>query len=314
MIYVKPTSDIFIKYLFGKVEHKSLLIDFINSVQENMNFPLIKDVEIKNTFNIKNLVFDKESILDIKAVAENGEIYNIEVQTSGDNIFKHRSLYYWSKLYSSQLTSGEVYKKLCPVICINIVDFKLFCETGRYHLCFMLREFDNPELFLTDHMVIHYLELPELKDYNHGKQLEKWMYYLKNEGKTEGDETMKILLKENPQINQAHEKYISFTKDEELIDAYEAHMKWKRDYNSGIESARQEGRKEGRQEGRQEGVEQAVNLVLAVFEKFGQNNDTRIVVSMIKNIYESDVLDRLEKKLEKSTSIEDFKEIVFLES
>jgi hypothetical protein len=42
MIYVKPTSDIFIKYLFGKVEHKSLLIDFLNSVQEKMNFSLIK--------------------------------------------------------------------------------------------------------------------------------------------------------------------------------------------------------------------------------------------------------------------------------
>ena len=100
---------------------------------------------------------------------------------------------------------------------------------------------------------MHYLELPELKDYNHGKQLEKWLYYLKNEGKAEGDEAMKILLKENPSINKAHEKYISFTKDEDLIDAYEAHMKWKRDYYSGIESAKREGLEEGRQEGRQEG-------------------------------------------------------------
>jgi len=254
LVYVKPTSDIFIKYLFGKEEHKSLLLDFINSVQINKNFSLIKDVEIKNTFNIKNLVFDKESVLDIKGVAENGEIYNIEVQTSGDDIFKHRSLYYWSRLYSSQLEQGVLYEKLCPVICINIVDFNLFSETGRYHLCFMLREFDNPQLFLTDHLVMHYLELPELKDYNHGKQLEKWLYYLKNEGKAEEDEAMRILLKENPSINKAHEKYISFTKDEELIDAYEAHMKWKRDYYSGIASAKREGKEEGMRVGEEKGI------------------------------------------------------------
>jgi len=117
----------------------------------------------------------------------------------------------------------------------------------------MLREFSDPELFLSDHLVMHYLELPELKDYNKGKQLEKWLYYLKNEGKTEGDEAMKILLKENPEINKAHDKYVAFTRDEELLDAYEAHMKWQRDYNSGIESARREGEAKGREEGRQEG-------------------------------------------------------------
>jgi predicted transposase/invertase (TIGR01784 family) len=82
LVYVKPTSDIFIKYLFGREEDKSLLLNFINAVQENMNFPRIKDIELKNTFNIKNLALDKESVLDIKAVSETGEIYNIEVQTS----------------------------------------------------------------------------------------------------------------------------------------------------------------------------------------------------------------------------------------
>jgi predicted transposase/invertase (TIGR01784 family) len=82
LVYVKPTSDIFIKYLFGREEDKSLLLNFVNAVQENMNFPRIKDIELKNTFNIKNLALDKESVLDIKAVSETGEIYNIEVQTS----------------------------------------------------------------------------------------------------------------------------------------------------------------------------------------------------------------------------------------
>ncbi|MDY0133361.1 MAG: hypothetical protein RBR53_11935, partial [Desulforegulaceae bacterium] len=100
----------------------------------------------------------------------------------------------------------------------------------------------------------------------------------------EGDEAMRILLKENPEINKAHDKYVAFTRDEELLDAYEAHMKWQRDYNSGIESARREGEKKGirigvergRQEGmrvgeergRQEGLEKGQYLAqLAMAEK-----------------------------------------------
>ncbi len=67
LIYVKPTSDIFIKYLFGKEEHKPLLLDFINAVQKSRDFPLIKDLEIKNPFNIKTIAAEKESSLDIKA-------------------------------------------------------------------------------------------------------------------------------------------------------------------------------------------------------------------------------------------------------
>ncbi|PID78358.1 MAG: hypothetical protein CSB21_00565, partial [Deltaproteobacteria bacterium] len=137
MKYIHPTSDIFIKYLFGMEEDSSLLKDFINATQKNCDLPLIKSVEVKNPFNLKTIHFDKESVLDIKAVSETGEIFNIEVQTSGNEIFKNRSLYYWSRLYSSQLEQGRKYHNLYPVICINILDFKLFEEQNRYHLCFM---------------------------------------------------------------------------------------------------------------------------------------------------------------------------------
>ncbi|PID77723.1 MAG: hypothetical protein CSB21_03755, partial [Deltaproteobacteria bacterium] len=54
------------------------------------------------------------------------------------------------------------------------------------------------------------------------------------------------------------------TMDSELVDAYEAHMKWKRDYASGVDDAlarglrqgREEGREEGKKEGREQGIEE----------------------------------------------------------
>ncbi len=87
----------------------------------------------------------------------------------------------------------------------------------------MVREKDNPEYFLSNHLVIHFLELPKLKGLEAGKKLTQWLYYLKNEGKE--DEKMQFLLNDNEDIKIAHEKYIAFTRDEELMDAYEAHIK-----------------------------------------------------------------------------------------
>ncbi|PID78351.1 MAG: hypothetical protein CSB21_00745 [Deltaproteobacteria bacterium] len=71
------------------------------------------------------------------------------------------------------------------------------------------------------------------------------------------------------------------------------------------------GRKEGKQEGRQEAMQQGISLVLDIFDKFGQNNKAKIIVSMIKNIYDSDTLNQIEKKLEKTDSVEEFEKIVF---
>jgi len=79
------------------------LLSFINAVHSDSGFPVIKTVEIKNPFNIKNFSIDKESIVDVKATDENQRVYDVEVLTTGNYIFRNRTLYYWTKLYSSQL-------------------------------------------------------------------------------------------------------------------------------------------------------------------------------------------------------------------
>ncbi|MBF0376127.1 MAG: PD-(D/E)XK nuclease family transposase [Desulfamplus sp.] len=259
MPYVKPTSDIFIKYLLGTEEHKDLLLSFINAVMENSDFPLIKSVEIKNPFNLKKMVNDKESILDIKATDENGKIFNIEMQTTSDETFKTRSLYYWARLYSSQLDKGDKYKKLFPVISINILEFEMFSQFEKYHSTFVLMDKQLSDFILTDHLAIHFLELPKVRNFfkqkGHRieKELEKWLYYLNKEGKIEEDKFMEILLKEDNIFRKAHEKYVEFTQDEEMLEAYESHIKWLIDYNSRVSSAREEGIMIGKEEGLQKG-------------------------------------------------------------
>ncbi len=86
-LYIKPSSDIFIKYLFGMdtEESRELLLSFINAVLQNSGFDPIVSVVSKNPFNYKEFINDKESVLDIDAKDEQGREYNIEVQTSGDS-------------------------------------------------------------------------------------------------------------------------------------------------------------------------------------------------------------------------------------
>ena len=264
MRYVKPTSDIFIKYLLGSAENRDLLLSFINAVMDNSGFPLITSVEIKNPFNLKKFVHEKQSILDIKATDENGRIFNIEMQVSGDETFRHRSLYYWAKLYSSQLNEGELYEELLPVVCINLLEFEMFRQFDKYHSTFMLCDTRKTDFVLTDHLTIHFIELPKFRtfDINRDETLEKWLYFLKKEGRQEEDKLMEILLKEDATFRKAHEKYVAFTQDEDMLDAYEAHMKWVRDYNSGVSSAWQKGRKEGRKEGEVVGKIQLLQQIL----------------------------------------------------
>ena len=63
------------------------------------------------------------TILDIKAVDENGTWYDIEMQIAEQGFYDKRALYYWAKVYSDQIESGDDFDNLRKTIGINILDF-----------------------------------------------------------------------------------------------------------------------------------------------------------------------------------------------
>jgi len=233
--FMKATSDLFIKYLFGTEEENELLISFINAVFDDSGFSRIVSLELKNPFNLKKHYLDKGSVLDIKAVDDTGKIFNIEMQTQGDSHFINRSLFYWARIYSSQLNKSEIWNKLKPVVCINSLDFNLFPDIMEFHSCFMLKERINPNRFLSDHLYIHFLEIKKLTKHKNYSKLELWLNYLKKEG-TEDRELMDII-NNNPDMSKAHKRYVKFTHDEMMRDLYESKINWQRDQKTMKESA-----------------------------------------------------------------------------
>ena len=231
--WIKATSDIMVRVLLGQEENLPLLKDFINAVLIDRGITPVKSLELKNPITMRSVFDDTEPILDVKATDETGRILDVEIQSRHEHDFVHRSLHYWSKLYSEQYEKGDLYGKLNPVICINLLDFVLFKDkpASQYHSCHMIRDLDDPDTLLTDHLRIHFIELPKIKpdpSVVPSDRLVKWMYYFKEEGILEDDE-MKIIFKDDPIFEQAHETFQQFTADDELRMRYEAREKWERD-------------------------------------------------------------------------------------
>ena len=138
---IKKTNDFFVRYFFGSKGNEDLLLSFINAIMIDSNFATFKSVEILNPFNIKNKAESKESIVDLKAITEDGIIVIIEIQTYSTKNFSERTLYYWSKNYSSVLKKGKGYEELKPVISINLVnDFLFDKKDKKMHTCYLLKE------------------------------------------------------------------------------------------------------------------------------------------------------------------------------
>ena len=207
------------------------------------NFATFKSVEIINPFNLSEKANNKESIVDLKAVTEDGIIVIIEIQTYSTKNFFERTLYYWSKNYSNILKKGEDYPELKPVISINLIDDILFDKTdNRMHTCYLLKE-KNTNKILTDHIQLHYVEIPKFdENANIKKELKNWILFLKSNK----EEDMSQLLKEDTIFEKAIKKYNYFTDNEDLLNEYDRREAYLVYQSSLMRGAKEDGFEEGK--------------------------------------------------------------------
>ena len=238
---VKKLNDFFIRYFFGLKGDEDLLLSFINAIMIDSNFATFKSVEIMNPFNLSEKANNKESIVDLKAITEDEIIVIIEIQTYSTKNFFERTLYYWSKNYSNVLKKGEYYPKLKPVISINLIDDILFDKNDkRMHTCYLLKEKNTNEI-LTDHIQLHYVEIPKFdENANIRKELKNWILFLKSNK----EEDMSQLLKEDTIFEKAMKKYNYFTDNEDLLNEYDKREAYLVYQHSLMRDFKEEGREE----------------------------------------------------------------------
>ncbi len=251
MKYLNPLVDYVFKRIFGNPKHKEILIRFLNDF---FNDPtqVIVDLQILNPLQEKEYPNDKDSALDIKAQTKDGRLINVEVQIAPDLAMPKRSLFYWSKMYSGQLASGEHYITLNKTVMINILSFDLFAHNdilSTYHITH-----DRSHERLTEDLEIHFVELRKLATSIQAlnDELRAWLLFLTDPE----NNLLKEVTREVKEMKQAINllEAISQSKEErERAESREKALKdqatlWELGMMKGLEQGMEKGRVDGQTE------------------------------------------------------------------
>src|SRR5580692_5610488 len=140
---LSPRVDFVFRMLFGNARNKDLLISLLNSIVGPGIH--VVDVIIKNPFNLADYRRAKESILDIKAVDQNGVWYDIEMQCAEHVFYGKRAIFYLSKVDTDQLEAGTSYSSLNTTIGIHFLDFNYF-DDDRMVRQFVFKDMETNEV------------------------------------------------------------------------------------------------------------------------------------------------------------------------
>jgi predicted transposase/invertase (TIGR01784 family) len=263
MCKINLRVDFAFKLIFGSEQNKDILLSLLNSILEDYQAYPIESIEILNPFIGKDYSKGKLVILDIRARDERGEYYHIEMQITDQYYYSKRALYYWAKLYESQLKEAIGFNNLTRTVSINILNFKALKKI-KYHSAHRIKDLDdNTEL--TDQLEIHFIELekftkdlPDLK-----KTLDRWIYFLKHAEKFTKD-NLPEELKEVEPIKKASELLDKVSLNDEEREIYEARLKLLRDEEGAIETARLRGVEEGEKNKLKEIVKKSLQMNLSI--------------------------------------------------
>lgn len=268
--------DYAFKLLFGTQENEPILRAMLNALLKLPKDDRIASLTILNSELLREHETDKASVLDIYARTEKDEYINIEIQVADKYDMKKRTLYYWSRIFSSQLKKGSLsYAEMKKTITINILDFDLLQETDRYHSTFRLYE-DEEKFLLTDVLEVHFVEMPKLLQLWEEQAIslvenekERWLLMLEADDREDIRRELEAIALKDPVMKKAFDQWEDLSRDDQKWVEYETRKKAIHDEQSAAreaeirqQRAREEGLAEGRTEGeRQKATEVAKNLL-----------------------------------------------------
>ena len=189
---------------FGYVGNEHITKSLLEAIlKTKINFISLEG----NTILEKDLASDKLGILDIKVILENKIPCDIEMQVVPFNNLPKRLLFYWSKLYSKTINSGESYNLLQKAIVILIADFDFkkfdnLKDIPKFHTKWQIREETLTKYILTDVFEIHIISLKLVeklfkKGYNgDSTDLIRWLKFIKEPSSLEAKDMENVEIKE----------------------------------------------------------------------------------------------------------------------
>ncbi|NMD72762.1 Rpn family recombination-promoting nuclease/putative transposase [Bacillus sp. DNRA2] len=287
--YLDLKLDFMFKQLFGQPNRKHITIAFLNDILGRKGTNRIIDLTFENTEKVKDRTDGKTVRFDVTVLTTLGERINVEVQIRDQQDMPERTLYYWSRMFSSSLSSGDSYTLLPPTIFITIVNYPLFpSETDRFHTKFHIRE-DEEGFLWSDKLEFHLIDLSsfmvqwkkyrrKLKEQNEHEL--PWLMML-----TAADAKRKILYSDIlaeleewamniEEVREALIEWENLSADKKNRAEYEVRLRELRDQLSNLQGYHRKGKEEGIKEGIKLGVEKG--------KKEGIKEGSRIIVSNLR--------------------------------
>ena len=251
---LSPKLDVVFQALFGEVGNESITKGFLETILERK----IDSIDLsRNPILRREFKDEKLGVLDIIAKIDENEICNIELQIVDKKNIIERILYYWSRLYSRQIKSGEDYKILQKAIVILITDFKIEnLEELDYHSRWkIIEDKQGKKIILTQKLEIDIIELPKII----GKEKEQdnlldWLYFLENPKSERVTEKMK----ENENLKEAVKKLDNLSEDEKMQRIADLRQKAIMDEKAIYEKGLEIGIEKGIQRGMEKGIEKGI--------------------------------------------------------
>jgi predicted transposase/invertase (TIGR01784 family) len=249
--------DVVFQILFGSEKNKDLLISLLNSIVGPGIH--VVDVSIKNPFNLASYRRGKRSILDIKAVDQNGIWYDIEMQCTEHVFYGKRAIFYVSKVYTDQLEAGTSYSGLNTTIGIHFLDFNYFDDDRMVHH-FVFKEMEtneHPEQL--SFLQLYFVELGKFrKDWPQiCTALDRWVALL-TKAKLLDRSALPDALQGEPAIVKALAELERIGADPKQRALYEAEVKARMVDTIQLQTAEERGEQRGEKRGMQQGMQQGM--------------------------------------------------------
>lgn len=295
-----PTVDFCFKELMHNETVRKGIIAAILNIHPNE----VEKTELMPTILRKESEDDKYGILDVRVKLKNGTQMDFEMQVIYYDYWANRTIYYLSKMYSSQIKEGDNYDKLQKCIQVSILDHVLIPDDTECYrrICFCDTKTGKE---YSDKMEIHILELPKLPpEQQNESDLIQWMRFLG--GKTRKD--LKHMAEKNSNLKEAYNELDKLSADEHKRLEYEARQKALRDKNillitgenRGLEKGEriglEKGERIGLEKGERIGLEKGIQAFIETCQDFHIPKDN-IFQNLIEkfDLSESEALSYIEK-------------------
>ena len=198
--YLDPKADLTFKKIFG--EHPDLVMSLLNALLPLENGKEICDIHYLSPERVPRTEEGKDSIVDVYCETNDKRQFIVEMQMYWSTNFMQRVLFNSSKVYVSQLKSGDNYDDLQPVYSLNLVDdiFEPKMDDF-YHYYRLVHDKDTKKVIDGFHLV--FVELPKFKPqtFSEKKMQLLWLRFL-TEINASTEEVPQELL-DNPEICKA---------------------------------------------------------------------------------------------------------------